>query len=125
MFANFPSLNSLAPRPDANAKNTYPIMYPPVGPVSTEMPPLNPANTGIPTAPISMYTMVDSIPFRTPSVEHASIIPNGASVTGITPMGILITEHIHIIAAKIPHNTMSFVVIFILVILSIPSKHYK
>ena len=48
---NFSTKNPLI-----NAKKINPTKYPPVGPASLASPPLNPENTGSPTAPIRRYT---------------------------------------------------------------------
>ena len=46
--------------------NKNPMMYPPVLPRRTPMPPLNPANTGTPTAPSNIYISVAIVPLSPP-----------------------------------------------------------
>ena len=45
-----------------NAAMINPIINPPVAPVITPKPPLNPENTGTPIAPSATYTPTDSVP---------------------------------------------------------------
>ena len=95
-----------AVRPMMNAAAIYPIIYPPVGPAKTPIPPLNPENTGIPTAPSNTYTAILIVPYFLPSIPP---VRNTASVprligTGVNPRGIVIKEQMAVIAAKIPHK---------------------
>ena len=86
-------------------------MYPPVGPKITCIPPLKPEKTGSPTIPRSINTATDTAPFLEPKITAVSIIPRVPRVTGIMPVGTVITENTHISAAKIAQITIVFVFI--------------
>lgn len=75
-----------------NARGIYEYMYPPVGPINIPGLALNPANTGNPIIPMSMYMMtanVQSLGFK--QILHKRIAKSPILI-GITPIGIVMGE---------------------------------
>ena len=89
-----------------NAAAIYPIIYPPVGPANTEMPALNPANTGTPAAPSRTYTVMLIVPYflpNMPPVRKTASVPRFIG-TGVKPSGMVMNEQTAVIAANSPHR---------------------
>ena len=93
--------------PQKNAITINPNRNPPVGPNRTAKPPFIPANTGIPTAPISTYTAVDTVPVRAPPTAAHNATPKVCSVMGtLVGSGTVTCAETAIIAAKSAHMTI-------------------
>lgn len=71
------------------------------------MPPVPPENTGSPIAPINTYTATD-ITDDFPKITAVKYSTRVESDSGITPMGIVNGEKIHITAAKSEIITIFF-----------------
>ena len=78
-----------------------------------ENPLLNPAKTGNPKRPANIYTTMEKKAHFAGSVVEINAIANTDNVTGIVPMGIIITDDMHSIAAKRPLKIKSFVFIIL------------
>ena len=87
-------------------ENRKPIIYPPVVPARTPIPPENPANTGTPIAPSRINTNMESVPLFPPRTPTATKTPNVCSVNG-TAAGMDIQEQIAIITANTAMYTIS------------------
>ncbi len=86
-------------RPVIYAQARKPVIYPPVGERSAPIPPFIPEKTGTPTIPIKRYISTAKEPLFLPSTNAETKIPNVCKVNG-TAKGIIIYEHIIIIAVK-------------------------
>ena len=82
-----------------SAENKNPMIYPPVGPARTPIPPEKFANTGIPTAPSRINTRTDKVPLLPPRTPAAIKTPNVCNVNG-TAAGMEIQEQIAMITAN-------------------------
>ena len=82
------------------------MIYPPVVPARTPIPPENPANTGTPMAPRRINTRTESVPLFPPRMPTAIKTPNVCNVNG-TAAGMEIQEQIAMITAKTAMYTMS------------------
>lgn len=81
-------LDSARPTPHASAvPNTNPHKKPPVGPTSAPMPPMNPENTGRPSAPSKMYAITANIAVPRSSTATSMARTNVCRVNGTGPMG--------------------------------------
>ena len=67
---------------------------------------MHPEKTGIPTAPISIYTSMEKKPFFPPRILNAQNTPKVCKVNGIT-VGTEIHEHTAIIAENTEIKTIS------------------
>lgn len=85
--------------PQRYAVKINPVKNPPVIPVITDKPPLNPEKTGMPKAPRSMYMATAATPLFFPRINPVKATANVCKVRG-TPdgRGIHICEHTAIIA---------------------------
>ena len=87
--------------PQKRLKNKKPIIYPPESPKSELNPPLNCEKTGIPTAPVKIYAITDSIDHLAPKKYPQKATAKVCRVIG-TPKGdcIEICESRAIMAVK-------------------------
>ncbi len=73
----------------------------------TNIPPLNPEKTGNPIMPRKIKINVDRSALFKLRIFEASNTPNIPSDIGIGPIGMVVTEQIHKIAANIEHIAIS------------------
>ena len=92
--------------PIVKAVKINPIINPPVGDRRIPNPPVKFENTGYPTAPRSMYIIIETVPNFAPSIDAVIKTPNICSVIGIGTIGIEIQAHIEIIATNTPTSTI-------------------
>ena len=74
--------------PVHRATKTYPIIYPPVGPIRMPAPELNPENTGSPIRPRRTYTIWLKAPYLAPKIEPHKNTPKVAKFIGTGVKGI-------------------------------------
>ena len=100
-----------------------PRRYPPVGPVTTATPLLNPVKTGALTSPSRMYITTLITDLFAPSTAAAVKTANVCNDTG-TPIGMLSHEQTQIIAVNRAVSAMSTVNLLVFFMLATPNDYF-